>query len=165
MTKNKKKPIVSIIMGSQSDWEFVKPASDILSEFSIPHESKIISAHRTPKRHSDFAKNAKKNGIKIILAAAGGAAHLAGVTAAHTSLPVLGLPMSSKLSGLDSLLSTVQMPSGVPVATFAIGSSGSKNAALFAIRILSLQDTTIAIKLDGYIKKMEKAVPERPKNK
>jgi len=165
MTKNKKKPIVSIIMGSQSDWEFVKPASDILSEFAIPHESKIISAHRTPKRHSDFAKNAKKNGIKIILAAAGGAAHLAGVTAAHTSLPVLGLPMSSKLSGLDSLLSTVQMPSGVPVATFAIGNSGSKNAALFAIRILSLQDTTIAIKLDGYIKKMEKAVPERPKNK
>ena len=165
MTKNKKRPIVSIIMGSQSDWEFVKPASDILSEFAIPHESKIISAHRTPKRHSDFAKNAKKNGIKIILAAAGGAAHLAGVTAAHTSLPVLGLPMSSKLSGLDSLLSTVQMPSGVPVATFAIGNSGSKNAALFAIRILSLQDTTIAIKLDGYIKKMEKAVPERPKNK
>jgi len=165
MTKNKKKPIVSIIMGSQSDWEFVKPASDILSEFAIPHESKIISAHRTPKRHSDFAKNAKKNGIKIILAAAGGAAHLAGVTAAHTSLPVLGLPMSSKLSGLDSLLSTVQMPSGVPVATFAIGNSGSKNAALFAIRILSLQDTTIAIKLDDYIKKMEKAVPERPKNK
>ena len=165
MRKTKKKPIVSIIMGSQSDWEFVKPASDILSEFAIPHESKIISAHRTPKRHSDFAKNAKKNGIKIILAAAGGAAHLAGVTAAHTSLPVLGLPMSSKLSGLDSLLSTVQMPSGVPVATFAIGNSGSKNAALFAIRILSLQDTTIAIKLDGYIKKMEKAVPERPKNK
>ena len=163
MTKNKKKPIVSIIMGSQSDWEFVKPASDILSEFAIPHESKIISAHRTPKRHSDFAKNAKKNGIKIILAAAGGAAHLAGVTAAHTSLPVLGLPMSSKLSGLDSLLSTVQMPSGVPVATFAIGNSGSKNAALFAIRIIALEDRLVSNKLDQYIKNMEKTVPLKPK--
>ena len=163
MKKSKKKPIVSIIMGSQSDWEFVKPASDILREFSIPHECKIISAHRTPGRASDFAKNAKKNGIKIILAAAGGAAHLAGVTAAHTPVPVLGLPMSSKLSGLDSLLSTVQMPSGVPVATFAIGNSGSKNAALFAIRILSLDDKSIANKLDRYIKKMEKAVPISPK--
>ena len=163
MKKNKKKPVVSIIMGSQSDWELVKPASDILKKFSIPHESKIISAHRTPKRASDFAKNAKKNGIKIILAAAGGAAHLAGVTAAHTSLPVLGLPMSSKLSGLDSLLSTVQMPSGVPVATFAIGSSGSKNAALFAIRILAIDDKSIAAKLDRYIKDMEKTVPINPK--
>ena len=161
---NKKTPLVSIIMGSQSDWESVKPASKILEEFSIPHECKIISAHRTPDRHKTFATNAKKRGIKVILAAAGGAAHLAGVTAAHTSLPVLGIPMESKLSGLDSLLSTVQMPSGVPVATFAIGNAGSKNAALFAIRVIALEDSLVANKLDQYIKKMEKEVPEKPKN-
>jgi len=160
---NKKTPLVSIIMGSQSDWESVKPASKILEEFSIPHECKIISAHRTPDRHKTFATNAKKRGIKVILAAAGGAAHLAGVTAAHTSLPVLGIPMESKLSGLDSLLSTVQMPSGVPVATFAVGKAGSKNAALFAIRVIALEDSLVANKLDQYIKKMEKEVPEKPK--
>ncbi len=160
---NKKNPIVSIIMGSQSDWESVKHASKILEEFSILHECKIISAHRTPDRHKTFATNAKKKGIKVILAAAGGAAHLAGVTAAHTPLPVLGIPMESKLSGLDSLLSTVQMPSGVPVATFAIGSSGSKNAALFAIRVIALEDSLVANKLNQYIKKMEKSVPEKPK--
>ena len=160
---NKKTPLVSIIMGSQSDWESVKPASKILEEFLIPHECKIISAHRTPDRHKTFATNAKKRGIKVILAAAGGAAHLAGVTAAHTSLPVLGIPMESKLSGLDSLLSTVQMPSGVPVATFAIGNAGSKNAALFAIRVIALEDSLVANKLDQYIKKMEKEVPEKPK--
>ena len=161
---NKGIPIVSIIMGSQSDWDSVEPASKILDEFSIPHECKIVSAHRTPDRHKDFATNAKKRGIKVILAAAGGAAHLAGVTAAHTPIPVLGIPMESKLSGLDSLLSTVQMPSGVPVATFAIGSSGSKNAALFAIKILALEDTRITKKLDQYIKGMEKKVPQKPKN-
>ena len=161
---NKKEiPIVSIIMGSQSDWDSVKPASKILDEFAIPHECKILSAHRTPDRHKTFSTNAKKRGIKVILAAAGGAAHLAGVTAAHTTVPVLGIPMESKLSGLDSLLSTVQMPSGVPVATFAIGSSGSKNAALFAIRIIALEDNLVADKLAQYIKKMEKAVPENPK--
>ena len=160
---NKGIPIVSIIMGSQSDWDSVEPASKILDEFSIPHECKIVSAHRTPDRHKDFATNAKKRGIKVILAAAGGAAHLAGVTAAHTTIPVLGIPMESKLSGLDSLLSTVQMPSGVPVATFAIGSSGSKNAALFAIRIIALENNLIADKLAQYIKKMEKGVPENPK--
>ena len=160
---NKKTPLVSIIMGSQSDWESVKPASKILEEFSILHECKIISAHRTPDRHKTFATNAKKRGIKVILAAAGGAAHLAGVTAAHTSLPVLGIPMESKLSGLDSLLSTVQMPSGVPVATFAVGNAGSKNAALFAIRVIALEDSLVANKLGQYIKKMEKEVPEKPK--
>ena len=159
---NKKNTLVSIIMGSQSDWEFVKPASKILKEFSIPHECKIISAHRTPDRHKNFSKDAKKRGIKVILAAAGGAAHLAGVTAALTTLPVLGIPMNSKLSGLDSLLSTVQMPGGVPVATFSIGSSGSKNAALFAIRILALEDSKISKKLDQYIKGMEKSVPKKP---
>jgi len=157
-------PLVGIIMGSQSDWEFVKPASDILKEFSISHECKIISAHRTTKRHSDYAKSAKKRGLKVILAAAGGAAHLPGVTAALTPLPVLGIPMSSKLLGLDSLLSIAQMPSGVPVATFSIGSAGSKNAALYAIRILSLMDKKISIKLDNYINKMEDNVPLKPKN-
>ena len=161
---NKKNTLVSIIMGSQSDWEFVKPASKILKEFSIPHECKIISAHRTPDRHKNFSKGAKKRGIKVILAAAGGAAHLAGVTAALTTLPVLGIPMNSKLSGLDSLLSTVQMPGGVPVATFAIGNAGAKNAALFAIRILALEDINIAKKLDKYIKAMEQKVPQTPKD-
>jgi len=159
---NKKMPIVSIIMGSQSDWESVKPASKILEEFDIMHECKIISAHRTPERHKDFSENAKKRGIKIILAAAGGAAHLAGVTAALTTLPVFGIPMTSKLSGLDSLLSTVQMPGGVPVATFAIGNAGAKNSALFAIRVLALEDVSVAKKLDQYIKKMEQAVPVKP---
>ena len=115
------KPIVSIIMGSQSDWEAVKPASEILKQFNIKHESKIISAHRTTKRHSDFCKNAKKRGVQIIIAAAGGAAHLPGVTAALTPLPVLGVPMISTLDGRDSLLSIVQMPSGIPVPTMSIG--------------------------------------------
>jgi len=161
---NKKNILVSIIMGSQSDWEFVKPASKILKEFSIPHECKIISAHRTPDRHKNFSNDTKKRGIKVILAAAGGAAHLAGVTAALTTLPVLGIPMNSKLSGLDSLLSTVQMPGGVPVATFAIGNAGAKNAALFAIRILALEDINIAKKLDKYIKAMEQKVPQTPKD-
>ena len=161
---NKKNTLVSIIMGSQSDWKFVKPASKILKEFSIPHECKIISAHRTPDRHKNFSNDVKKRGIKVILAAAGGAAHLAGVTAALTTLPVLGIPMNSKLSGLDSLLSTVQMPGGVPVATFAIGNAGAKNAALFAIRILALEDINIAKKLDKYIKAMEQKVPQTPKD-
>ena len=151
-------------MGSQSDWEFVRPASEILEDFGITHECKIISAHRTPERHKDFSENAKKRGIKVILAAAGGAAHLAGVTAALTTLPVFGIPMTSKLSGLDSLLSTVQMPAGVPVATFAIGKAGAKNAALFAIRVLALEDVDVAKKLDNYIIKMEQAVPNEPKN-
>ena len=158
------KPIVSIIMGSQSDWEAVKPASDILDEFNIAHECKIISAHRTTKRHSDFCKNAKKRGIQIIIAAAGGAAHLPGVTAALTPLPVLGVPMTSNLSGLDSLLSIVQMPSGIPVPTMSIGKAGSKNAGLAAIRILALKDKKIATKLDKFIINMEKAVPTKPKD-
>ena len=158
------KPIVSIIMGSQSDWEAVKPASDILDEFNITHECKIISAHRTTKRHSDFCKNAKKRGIQVIIAAAGGAAHLPGVTAALTTLPVLGVPMTSNLSGLDSLLSIVQMPSGIPVPTMSIGKAGSKNAGLAAIRILALKDKKIETKLDKFIINMEKAVPTKPKD-
>ena len=158
-----KNPFVSIIMGSQSDWKTMKNATLVLKKLGVPFETKIVSAHRTPNRLVNYAKNTEKRGIKVILAAAGGAAHLAGVTAAHTTVPVLGIPMESKLSGLDSLLSTVQMPSGVPVATFAIGSSGSKNAALFAIRIIALENNLVADKLAQYIKKMEKAVPENPK--
>ena len=158
------KPVVSIIMGSQSDWEAVKPASDVLKEFNIMHECKIISAHRTTKRHSDFCKNAKKRDIQVIIAAAGGAAHLPGVTAALTPLPVLGVPMTSTLSGLDSLLSIVQMPSGIPVPTMSIGKAGSRNASLAAIRILALKDKKIATKLDKFIIKMEKAVPTKPKD-
>ena len=158
------KPIVSIIMGSQSDWEAVKPASEILKKFNIDHESKIISAHRTTKRHSDFCKNAKKRGIKVIIAAAGGAAHLPGVTAALTPLPVLGVPMTSTLDGLDSLLSIVQMPSGIPVPTMSIGKAGSKNAGLTAIRILALNDKKIASKLDAFILNMEKTAPTKPKD-
>ena len=158
------KPVVSIIMGSQSDWEAVKPASNILNEFNIVHECKIISAHRTTKRHSDFCKNAKKRGIQVIIAAAGGAAHLPGVTAALTPLPVLGVPMPSTLSGLDSLLSIVQMPSGIPVPTMSIGKAGSRNASLAAIRILALKDKKIATKLDKFIINMEKAVPTKPKD-
>ena len=158
------KPVVSIIMGSQSDWEAVKPASDVLKEFNIMHECKIISAHRTTKRHSDFCKNAKKRDIQVIIAAAGGAAHLPGVTAALTPLPVLGVPMTSTLSGLDSLLSIVQMPSGIPVPTMSIGKAGSKNAGLAAIRVLALKDKKIATKLDKFIINMEKAVPTKPKD-
>ncbi len=158
------KPVVSIIMGSQSDWEAVKPASNILNEFNIVHECKIISAHRTTKRHSDFCKNAKKRGIQVIIAAAGGAAHLPGVTAALTPLPVFGVPMTSALSGLDSLLSIVQMPSGIPVPTMSIGKAGSKNAGLAAIRILALKDKKIATKLEKFIINMEKAVPTKPKD-
>ena len=162
--ENSFKILLAGFTNSQSDWEFVKPASEILKKFSIPHECKIISAHRTPDRHKIFSENAKKRGIKVILAAAGGSAHLAGVTAALTSLPVFGIPMESKLSGLDSLLSTVQMPSGVPVATFSIGSAGSKNAALCVVRVLALENAGIAKKLDQHIKEMEKAVPKKPKD-
>ena len=156
------KPIVSIIMGSQSDWEAVKPASDILDEFNITHECKIISAHRTTKRHSDFCKNAKMRGIQVIIAAAGGAAHLPGVTAALTPLPVLGVPMTSNLSGLDSLLSIVQMPSGIPVPTMSIGKAGSKNAGLLAAAILSISNQEIESKLKDYRKKQSDKVRKDP---
>ena len=162
--KIKLQSLVGIIMGSKSDWKTMIHCSETLKKFNIIHEIRVISAHRTPDRHKVFSENAKKRGIKVILAAAGGSAHLAGVTAALTPLPVFGIPMESKLSGLDSLLSTVQMPSGVPVATFSIGSAGSKNAALCAVRVLALEDARIAKKLDQHIKEMEKAVPKKPKN-
>ena len=128
-------------MGSTSDWETMKAAAKMLEEFGVPYEAKAMSAHRTPHAVAEWATNAQKNGMKAIIAAAGGAAHLAGVVAAHTTLPVLGVPMPSKhLQGLDSLLSTVQMPKGIPVATFAIGDAGAANAALFAVALLALQN-------------------------
>ena len=141
---NKNTPEISIIMGSQSDWSVMVEASSLLEELGIAHETKIISAHRTPDRMAEFAKSASSNGIKVIIAGAGGAAHLPGMVAAYTHIPVLGVPVETKaLNGMDSLLSIVQMPAGVPVATFAIGNAGAKNAALFAAEILSLEHKSI----------------------
>jgi 5-(carboxyamino)imidazole ribonucleotide mutase len=132
---------VAIIMGSQSDWATMKHAADTLDEFGVGYEAKIISAHRTPERHLAFAKGARDQGFKIIIAGAGGAAHLPGVTAALTTLPVFGVPMESKvLSGVDSLYSIVQMPAGIPVGTLAIGKAGAINAALLAVSVLALSD-------------------------
>ncbi|MDD2709566.1 MAG: 5-(carboxyamino)imidazole ribonucleotide mutase [Verrucomicrobiae bacterium] len=141
---------VAVIMGSKSDWDTMKNASEILREFGVPHECRVISAHRTPELLAEFIKNAEKRGLEVIIAGAGGAAHLAGVAAAHTILPVLGVPMESKLQGLDSLLSTVQMPAGIPVGTLAIGSAGARNAALFAIAILARQQPGLQEKLKAF---------------
>src|SRR4029077_14033605 len=157
------KPHVGLIMGSQSDWPTLKAAADLLAELGIAHESKIVSAHRTPDRMSEYAKGAASRGLKVIIAAAGGAAHLPGMTASMTALPVLGVPVESKaLKGMDSLLSIVQMPGGIPVATFAIGESGAKNAALHAAAILSLSDKAIAKRLAKWRAKQTKAVANTP---
>jgi 5-(carboxyamino)imidazole ribonucleotide mutase len=164
MSVNKQKPLVSIIMGSQSDFKTMQNSADILKEFDIPHEIKIISAHRTPKRLYEFAENAKKNGIEIIIAGAGGAAHLPGMVAAISPLPVLGVPVKSKaLKGMDSLLSIAQMPGGVPVGTFAIGDAGAKNAAIFAASILALKCEKIATSLEKFRKSQTEAVDLEPK--
>lgn len=145
----KPRPIVAVIMGSLSDWPTMKEATDILKTFNVPHEHLIMSAHRTPDDMRDFALNARNKGIKIIIAGAGGAAHLPGMTAAYTTLPVIGVPILSKtLQGVDSLLSIVQMPKGVPVATVAIGNAS--NAALLAIQILSIEDATLASKIEKF---------------
>jgi 5-(carboxyamino)imidazole ribonucleotide mutase len=136
--KNDETPLVSVIMGSTSDWETMKNAADILEEFGVAHECKVVSAHRTPDLLFEFAKSAESRGIEVIIAGAGGAAHLPGMCASQTVLPVLGVPVQSKaLSGMDSLLSIVQMPAGIPVGTLAIGNAGAKNAALFAVSILA----------------------------
>ena len=151
--------MIGIIMGSTSDWETMKAAAKVLEEFGVPYDAKAMSAHRTPHAVAEWATNAQKNGMKAIIAAAGGAAHLAGVVAAHTTLPVLGVPMPSKhLQGLDSLLSTVQMPKGIPVATFAIGEAGAGNAALFAVALLALSDSTYQKKLSEFRTKQTEAV-------
>ena len=146
-----KAPLVGILMGSKSDWETMRHAATTLADFGVPHESLVASAHRTPKRVSDYVGSATDRGIEVLIAAAGGAAHLAGVVAAHTLLPVLGVPMESQsLKGLDSLLSTVQMPAGIPVATLAIGKPGAINAALFAIAILANSRPELREKLRDY---------------
>lgn len=142
------KPLVAIIMGSDSDWPVMKNAAQMLADFGVPYEAKVVSAHRTPDLMFAFAENAQKNGYQIIIAGAGGAAHLPGMVAAKTTLPVLGVPVPSKhLQGQDSLLSIVQMPKGIPVATFAIGDAGAANAGLFAVSILANQDEALAKKL------------------
>lgn len=142
---------IGIIMGSQSDWPTMKHAADILDELAVAHECKIVSAHRTPDRMYEYARAAKENGLKVIIAGAGGAAHLPGMTAALTPIPVLGVPIQSKtLSGQDSLLSIVQMPAGVPVGTLAIGEAGAKNAALLAAAIVANEDAELAERLDAW---------------
>ncbi len=145
------KPLVGIIMGSRSDWEVLKSASELLKELKVPHECRVVSAHRTPDLLYEYAQSAQKRGLKAIIAGAGGAAHLPGMTAAKTLLPVLGVPVPSKsLSGLDSLFSIVQMPRGVPVGTLAIGQAGAANAALLAAQILALQDPSLGRRLKAF---------------
>jgi 5-(carboxyamino)imidazole ribonucleotide mutase len=144
-------PLVAVIMGSKSDWETMRAASEILKEFGVAHECRVISAHRTPELMAEFAAGAEARGIEVIIAGAGGAAHLPGMTAAHTTLPVLGVPVETKaLKGIDSLLSIVQMPGGVPVATLAIGTAGAKNAGLFAISILARKRARLRTALKAF---------------
>jgi 5-(carboxyamino)imidazole ribonucleotide mutase len=144
-------PLVSIVMGSSSDWNVMQQAARILKDIDIPHETLIVSAHRTPDRMFEFAATAIERGIRCIIAGAGGAAHLPGMIAAKTTLPVLGVPVTSKhLQGVDSLLSIVQMPKGVPVATFAIGEAGAANAGLFAVALLAMGDSTLAKRLESF---------------
>ena len=158
-----KRADVAIIMGSQSDWATMKHAADTLDALGVSHEDRIVSAHRTPKRLYDFATGAKAAGHKVIIAGAGGAAHLPGMTAALTSLPVFGVPVESKaLSGKDSLLSIVQMPAGIPVGTLAIGKAGAVNAALLAAAVLALTDEALAARLDAWRSKQTAAVAETP---
>lgn len=159
-----KQSLVSIIMGSQSDWPTMKHTSKILKLFKIKHDINIISAHRTPKRMFEFAENIEQKGIKIIIAGAGGAAHLPGMTASITNLPVLGVPIESKkLKGLDSLLSIAQMPAGVPVGSLAVGEAGATNAALLAISILSNEDTKLRKRYRDWRKKQTRSVLKNPK--
>lgn len=159
MNSNDHKPLVAIIMGSTSDWETMKNAADILADFGVPHECKVVSAHRTPDLLFEFAKTAESRGIEVIIAGAGGAAHLPGMCASQTILPVLGVPVQSKaLSGMDSLLSIVQMPAGIPVGTLAIGTAGAKNAALLAISILANSRPEIREKLREFRRNQTEAV-------
>ena len=156
-------PYVGIIMGSTSDWPTMQHAADVLTELAVPYEVKVVSAHRTPDRLYDYARTAKARGLKVIIAGAGGAAHLPGMTAAMTTLPVLGVPvLSSALSGQDSLLSIVQMPAGIPVGTLAIGKAGATNAGLLAAQILALADDGLAARLEARRAEQTAAVPESP---
>ncbi len=152
-------PLVGVVMGSQSDWETMRKAVEILQRFEVPHEFRVVSAHRTPDLLCEYAREARPRGLRVIVAGAGGAAHLPGMLAAQTSLPVLGVPVQSKaLNGLDSLLSIVQMPAGVPVATLAIGPAGATNAGLLAVSILSITDPGLQMRLDEYRKQQTEAV-------
>ncbi len=151
--------VIGIVMGSTSDWDTMQAAAKMLDEFGVPYEAKAMSAHRSPQLVAEWASSAAQRGMKVIIAAAGGAAHLAGVVAAHTTLPVLGVPMPSRhLQGLDSLLSTVQMPKGIPVATLAIGDAGAANASLFAVAILALSDKGLDAKLAQFRTRQTEAV-------
>ncbi|HJZ97436.1 MAG TPA: 5-(carboxyamino)imidazole ribonucleotide mutase [Candidatus Solibacter sp.] len=144
-------PLVIVLMGSRSDWDVMRQASEVLAKFDVPHECRVLSAHRTPKETSEYVSAAEGRGVEVVIAAAGGAAHLAGVCAAHTILPVLGVPMeSASLKGLDSLLSTVQMPAGIPVGTLAIGTPGARNAALLAVAILGTSRPELRQKLRDF---------------
>lgn len=156
-------PLIGIIMGSQSDWETMRHASDTLAALGVPHETRIVSAHRTPDRLYAYAKDASARGLRAIIAGAGGAAHLPGMAASMTRVPVLGVPVESKaLSGMDSLLSIVQMPAGIPVGTLAIGKAGAVNAALFAAAILAGTDEALAARLDDWRQKQTDSVADRP---
>jgi phosphoribosylaminoimidazole carboxylase PurE protein len=158
------KPVVSIVMGSDSDLDIMREAGKSLEEFGIGYEIDVTSAHRSPERTAEYAKNAAGRGIKVIIAGAGGAAHLAGVIAAHTTLPVIGVPIpSTSLNGLDSLLATVQMPAGIPVATVAIGKPGATNAGILAAQIVAQSSTAVAKKLDGHKEKLANSVEEKSK--
>lgn len=157
------RPIIGIIMGSRSDWETMRHAAETLDALGVAHEAKVVSAHRTPDRLYDYANSAKRRGLKVIIAGAGGAAHLPGMTAAMTPLPVLGVPVQSKaLDGMDSLLSIVQMPAGVPVGTLAIGKAGAVNAALLAAAILATTDEALAARLAAWRQAQTDAVAEQP---
>ena len=156
-------PLIGIIMGSTSDWETMRHAAETLDALAIPHEAKVVSAHRTPKRLYDYAHGAKARGLKAIIAGAGGAAHLPGMAASMTELPVLGVPVESQaLKGMDSLLSIVQMPAGIPVGTLAIGRAGAINAALLAAAMLANEDEALAARLAEWRAKQTEAVPEKP---
>ena len=163
-TRGNSRASVGVIMGSQSDWETMRAAATILANLGVAYETAIVSAHRTPDRMAEYAKSAEARGIKVIIAGAGGAAHLPGMVASMTTLPVLGVPVESRaLKGLDSLLSIAQMPGGVPVATFAIGEAGAKNAALHAAAILGLSDLGVKRKLDAWRAAQTKSVAKKPK--
>ena len=158
-------PLVGIIMGSQSDWPTMKLAAAVLDELGVAYETKIVSAHRTPDRLYSYAKGARDKGLKVIIAGAGGAAHLPGMTASLTTLPVLGVPVETKaLKGQDSLYSIVQMPAGIPVATLAIGDAGAKNAGLLAAQILALSDASLSTRLDAWRQRHTEAVADAPKD-
>ncbi len=165
-----KKAVVGVVVGSSSDLPLIKNTLDILKDFKVPYDVMVLSAHRSPKKTAEYARSARAKGIKVIIAAAGGAAHLAGTIASNTTLPVIGIPIPTKhLDGLDSLLSTIQMPSGVPVATVAVGEAGARNAAILAVQILALSDGKLAKKLNSFkaalVKKVEQANRELHKHR